>query len=523
MADPMAKVQLLIQDGALTINDATGQGIELGRETKQLRIAEEHNDRFVDGPACRRVAVVDFDPKTGAPLPPAAPFVPSKRGSTRGSFEYDGDPVSASTIAVNAFGIVFRTIQMFEGPEALGRQVSWAFGGDQLLVVPRAGEWENSYYERATRSLQFFFFESVAKKTVYLALSRDIVAHECGHALLDAVVPSLYDASTPQSLAIHEAMADQIAVLMALDSNTLRTGVLERSDNSLDGSTAFSSIAEEFGRSTPGPGGLARTALRDLANSSTMLELAGARPHVLSTLLSGIFYDTLRSIFIVRFAAELEKAAKPGAKAVRARAANKALGTAHIIFRRLLLRGIDYLPPGELTFADVGRAILAADTAAHPDDTASAAERERFAERFVTRLVVSDVQELDSTCPPDLDVPTDRLEELLNSDWAAYAYVEKHRELLGIPADSPFTVLARVDSTKATGPIKAGQRPTQRELILKVAWNQLEDSPLAHLGASKRTVPTGATVSLRWADGRCIALVSGEVALRSGPGRRDHG
>ena len=35
--------------------------------------------------------------------------------------------------------------------------------------------------------------------------------------------------------------------------------------------------------------------------------------------------------------------------------ANRALGTAQIVFRRFLLRGIDYLPPGELSFADVGR------------------------------------------------------------------------------------------------------------------------------------------------------------------------
>ena len=33
------------------------------------------NDRFLDGPACRRLAVVDFDPATGRPLPPPARFV----------------------------------------------------------------------------------------------------------------------------------------------------------------------------------------------------------------------------------------------------------------------------------------------------------------------------------------------------------------------------------------------------------------------------------------------------------------
>ncbi|TCC54270.1 hypothetical protein E0H73_39670 [Kribbella pittospori] len=506
MADPLAKVQLLIQDGAVSLDDATGHGIELGSENKVLRIAEFHNDRFVDGPACRRVAVVDFDPKTGLPLPAAARFVPSKPGSTLGAFPYDGDPTSASTIAVNAFGIVFQTIRMFEGPEALGRQVSWAFGSDQLLIVPRAGEWENSYYERATRSLQFFFFLSAANKTIYLALSRDIVAHECGHALLDAVVPSLYDSSTPQSLAIHEAVADQIAVLMALDSGTLRTDVLKRSDNSLDGSNAFSSIAEEFGRSTPGPGGIARTALRDLANSATLPDLAGTGPHELSTLLSGIFYDTLRSIFATRYTTELNKSDKTGTKRVRDRAANKALGTAHIMFRRLLLRGIDYLPPGELTFADVGRAIIAADVAAYADGKTGAAERERLAERFVTRLVVRGVKDLDTTRPPELDVATDRLDELKDSDWAAYGYVETHRELLGIPPDASFTVLPRVDSTKVTGPIANGKRPTQRELILKVAWN---------VGGSKRPMPAGATVSLRWDDGRCLALVASEVALKT--------
>ena len=57
---------------------------------------------------------------------------------------------------------------------------------------------------------------------IYTALSRDIIAHECGHALLDAVVPSLYDSTTAESVAIHEGIADLVAVLMALRSQRLR-------------------------------------------------------------------------------------------------------------------------------------------------------------------------------------------------------------------------------------------------------------------------------------------------------------
>ena len=315
MSEPLAEVELLIQDGTVdTGNAVRGAGHE-GRETKELELPADPPDRFLDGPACRRIAIVDFDPATGAPLPPPAKFVPSKRANpTRGRFVYDGSPTSASTIAVNAFGTVFQTVKMFEGADALGRPVDWAFGSEQLLVVPRAGEWANAFYDRSTRSLQFFWFPATSGNTVHTALSRDIVAHECGHALLDAVVPSLYDSSTPQSIAIHEAIADLIAVLMALDSRALRTAVLARSDNSLDGANAFNDIAEEFGLARPGPNGVKRRALRELDNTSTLKDLAGARPHQLSTVLSGIFYDSLSAIYASRLEAELAAVSEDGSK-----------------------------------------------------------------------------------------------------------------------------------------------------------------------------------------------------------------
>ena len=520
MAEVYADVELLVQDASVDVGpDESRDGRGL-RETKKLMLPADRQDRFLDGPACRRIAVVDFDPATGAPLPPPAAFVPRDADHPlQGRYEFDGDPTSPATIAVNAFGTVFQTVRMFEGRDALGRQVRWAFDGEQLLVVPRAGEWANAFYDRATRSLQFFWFSSTSGTTVYTALSRDIVAHECGHALLDAVVPSLFDCVTPQSIAIHEAVADLIALLMALDSKSLRMAVLERSGNELAGPNAFNGIAEEFGLARPGTGGMTRRALRDLDSTDTLADLAGARPHVLSTLLSAIFYGALSDIF----AAHLEGCrdrfpGKPEA------AANAALGTAHVIFRRLVLRGIDYLPPGELSFADVGRATLAADRAARPDSDANErllGLRRSFAQGFVDRGLVGSPEELDTSVPPGLAVAPEELPGLRDSDYVAYDFVTEHRKPLGIPAGVRFTVLPRVDATKVIGPEKDGVAPTQRELILKVAWDHEEDSAVPVGGARRRRVATGVTFVLRWDDGRCLALVSSDVTAGQHREERD--
>ena len=515
MAEPpvRAALDLLIQDAALDLfpEDA---GDAAQRESRELELPAGSSDRFLDGPACRRLAVVDFHPGTGEPLPPPAAFVPAGSGLS-GSYPYDGDPGSPATIAVNAFGTAFLTMRMFEGEEALGRPVTWAFDGEQLLLVPRAGTWDNALYDRSTRSLQFFSFRSEETGAiVHTALSRDIVAHECGHALLDAVAPSLYDSTTRESVAIHEAVADVVALLMALGSRRLREAVLERTGNSLATDSPFTGIAEEFGLALPGPGGVARQALRELRNDATLDELAGARPHVLSTLLSAIFYDVLEAVFTSEFEANRTGRGPDDEPLPDAAAANKALGTAAQILRRLLLRGIDYLPPGDLTFADVGRATLAADRAAHPDADAGPRQLERraaFAADFVRRGLAATTDDLDSPAPRELDVDPAGLAELRDSDFLAYDYATRHRAVLGIPDGTPFAVLPRIDATKVVGPARDGRRPRQRELLLKIAWSDVEASAVPLAGARRRQVPTGATVALRWGDGRCLALVRSDV------------
>ena len=506
MTYAQAKIDLMLQDENL---GTTGRQLI---EHKELRLDDDTYDRFLDGPTCRRVAVVDFDPATGAPLPAPAKFIPGRSTPTRGRFITDTDHRdSPEFLAVNAFGTVFETIRMFEEPGALGRRVKWAFDGQQLLVVPRAGEWANAFYDRATRSLQFFWFNA-GEDRIYTALSRDIVAHECGHALLDAVVPSLFDASTPESLAIHEGIADLVAVLMALRSGELRQQVLASNDNDIANATVFSSIAERFGAARPRPDEPHPHALRDLRNSNTMQSLRGSNPHTLSTVLSAVFYDFLIDMYDhLKQKLTMPSPQRP-ALGVDA-AANRSLGSAAIIFRRLLLRGIDYLPPGDLTFADVARATLAADDAADPDgaDDGKNQARQQLAQRFVDRGIVASLAELQTEAPAELSVAPEELADIRDSDWRAYRYVDKHREALRIPAGTTFRVLPRVDATKEVGVPVDGHYTTQRELLLKVSWDVVEDNGAKVLPAPKRRVRTGVTIAYRWKDGRVLACVGSNV------------
>jgi hypothetical protein len=205
---------------------------------------------FLDGPISRQVAILDFDPATGA-LEPGVPFLPPKRGNKLWRYDVspDCDVYAREAIAVSVFGTILRTMAMFEEEDALGRELVWGFDAPQLLVVPRAGRWANAFYQRATHSLQFFFFPNPddPSDTVYTALSRDIVAHETGHAILDGIASHLYDALTPQGLAIHEAVADLTAALMALRSDKLKRAILYRTGGSIRDAGAFGSIAEEYG------------------------------------------------------------------------------------------------------------------------------------------------------------------------------------------------------------------------------------------------------------------------------------
>jgi hypothetical protein len=488
---------------------ALGKG--MSEPTEPVSIDAEF---FLDGPVSDRVAVLDFEP-SGRLTPPALfkpPSDPMNPGHYEGTEGAAPDIHSDSFIQVNAFATVLRTVQMFEEPDTLGRPLTWGFDAPQLFIVPRAGKWANAYYERDSHSLQFFYFPSARPEwkgqPVYTSLSHDIVAHETGHAVLDGIAPDLYNAITPQSLALHEAVADLTALMMAFRSDRLCRTVLKQTNGSIKKSTAFSSIAEEFGMQRRAEGPL--RPLRSLLNDKRLPSSGGARtsPHELSEVLSGALYTVMVKMHENRIEAIVAKERKSEFSA-----SGKALFVAREHFKRMVFRALDYLPPGEVSFADYGRAIIAADLASHPEWPR---EREWIATEFVKRNIVpnedtllnpqfvqGDVEQVNQALA-GLD-----LQMLVESDWVAYEFVNRNRDSLGIPRNVPLWVRPRLDSTKEYRTYGGGTKDV-RECILKVSWDAIEDNPTARGLPRKRQVTVGTTLAIDWKDRTVRALLTSD-------------
>jgi hypothetical protein len=464
-----------------------GRFAPLGRpEATENVWIEKEGDFFLDGPVTRQVAVLDFDEVTGARLPGAV-FIPPTGSRTMGRYDVPKTPdvTSRAFNQVSVFATVVKTIQMYEEADTLGREVRWSFDGPQLLVVPRAGEWANAFYQRASRSLQFFYFTSPQNpaEIIYTSLSRDIVAHETGHAILDGIAPHLYDAVTPESLALHEAIGDLTALLVSMRSSTLVKAVLEKTGGSIEDASVFSAIATEFGMAR-GTG-----ALRDLRNDKTIHDVDRSEPHALSEVLTGALYPMLVKMHDDR---KKQRAQKLGITEYSA--SGWALATAANQLKRMVLRALDYLPPGEISFADYGRAIIAADQASHPDD---AKEREWIVEEFVHRGLAPDRAALEVPFSTGEVLEAD-LDTLLRSDYSAYRFAEEHRDLLHIPLGTPFEVAPRLEVKKkyyhrqADGELREEQ---VSEMLFKVSWLGQETIPLGNGGGGLEVV-VGTTLAV---------------------------
>jgi hypothetical protein len=104
-----------------------------------------------------------------------------------------------------------------------GNLAAWQASRKRLPLFQDHGQDLNAFYDRSSFS---FFHADVDGTTFFSGASTDVVAHEIGHGLLDAIRPELWDAAFLEAGAFHEALGDCIAVLTALHDRETRLKLL---------------------------------------------------------------------------------------------------------------------------------------------------------------------------------------------------------------------------------------------------------------------------------------------------------
>jgi hypothetical protein len=182
--------------------------------------------------------------------------------------------------------------------------------GPTLVAVPDEGEDLNAFYDR---NGLHFFHGTVRGTTVFSGESPDVVCHELGHAVLDAIKPHLFDVASIEVAAFHEAFGDCSAILANLQLRSLREAVLTETGGLFSVASRLSRLAETLGWAIRqlSPDGVARDCLRSAVNSfyyqdPTSLPprapdtALSSEPHSFSRVFTGGFFRMLGGVFALQ-------------------------------------------------------------------------------------------------------------------------------------------------------------------------------------------------------------------------------
>lgn len=309
IADALRKTQTVLSDslGLFKIvaqKDKTGKIIKVSVLPQDPAVGPEETIEFPQEKignklSGERVQVVETNPK----------FALAKPDSNGDYIFKAGTPQSAQ---VNSYVTVYRTLDMYE--EFIGYMIFWAFGGQKLLDLPHQKEWRNAYYSRNEQSVNFgYFYSDKLKKVVRTAESSDVVSHETGHAVLDALRPDYISTfSGKETMAFHEAFADITAMLLALTNENNLKAILAENKGDFRKESLLSRISEEFGKAKHlddnDPANDDKIYLRTAINNFTYKDpnsLPGGKdedkltsePHNFSRLFTATVYDCLEGFF----------------------------------------------------------------------------------------------------------------------------------------------------------------------------------------------------------------------------------
>lgn len=175
--------------------------------------------------------------------------------------------------------------------------------GQTLPVTLDRGVDLNAYYDRDGLS---FFHATVRGVTVYSGESPDVLTHELGHAVLDAVRPQLWNAASLEVAAFHESFGDISAMLGALQLPSVRRAVLDETSKRVSRASRISRLAEQLGWAVRQfkPDAVEADCLRNAVNSffyrppehlppNAPAASLSSQPHSFSRVFTGAWLDAL--------------------------------------------------------------------------------------------------------------------------------------------------------------------------------------------------------------------------------------
>jgi len=250
------------------------------------------------------------DPENGTPIQRPAPAL--ENGNL--SYQIQDDEVPLGFYAVGT-----ASFRYWNAAEALRRgadfwqaripQLAWFEGiGPKLPIFLDDGFDFNAFYDRTALK---FFHGNATGGTVFSGESPDVLCHEMGHAILDAIRPDLWDIAAQEVAAFHESFGDMSAILSALQLPLMRAAVISETGGHVNRSSRLSRLAEQLGQAIREsyPNDVDPDCLRNASNrfmyvpplklpSSGPASILTAEPHSFSRVFTGAFLDALAGMLL---------------------------------------------------------------------------------------------------------------------------------------------------------------------------------------------------------------------------------
>lgn len=302
----------------------------------------------------------DDDPKSGrAPTQTDTPVLPA---------DLLGITITDPAPAAGVYPLGTNEFRYWVAAEALTRGLhfwtpllpagtAWATPDLKLTARLDLGADLNAYYRRRLSRLEFFHF-TVGGQTVFSGESPNVLCHELGHAILDAVRPQLYNAASIEAAALHEAFGDISAILCTLQVPAVREAIVEETGGRLYRTTFLSRVAEQMGDAIRAvrPDAVEPDCMRNAVNSFFYRDPAllppkapasalSSAPHSFGRIFTGAFFEAFAGMLAVH-------SPSPTPDDVRAVALDAG---------RILIEGVRNAPVVPNYFSQVSAHMIAAD------------------------------------------------------------------------------------------------------------------------------------------------------------------